>query len=330
MTIVLAAILLYSVFLAASAWWRPRPRKADHPNGLSFWIVLLGADDKAIKAASALDEPEYPVRVLCQDTTQSKGEALNAAYRHIRDSAVEQGVVRQTVIGVIHGDGCAAPGTLKEIAAFFSGRRVGAVQSRLRMSKSLSDLDYTATEDASQRRRDAFGLVKLGGNGQFIRLTALMRLGENPWSGSLGLRLHLAGVGIRYAPKAVVTQEAPSRVDLRSLKYLSQLTWPRAAVLIAPWLAAPLAAGVLALTIVTGNAGWLAVLLAPGIVQRLRPSGEPWRRALAAGFLYPVFLLLRMVAPWRALIRVTNVVPMVPPRLLPWADGHPGLSARRP
>ncbi|MBP2325137.1 hypothetical protein JOF56_005522 [Kibdelosporangium banguiense] len=330
MTFVLAGFLLYSVFIAAFAWWRPRPRNAGHASGLTFWIVILGADEKAIRAAFALDSPEYPVRVLCQDADESKGEALNAAYRHIRDSAVEQGIVRQTVIGVFHGDGCAEPGVLKEVAAFFSGRKVGAVQSRIAMRGSLRGLDFTATEDASQRRRDAFGHVKLGGNGQFIRLTALMRLGDSPWSGSLSHRLHLAGVGIRYAANAVVTQEASPRVDFRSLKYVRKLTWPRAAALVAPWLAAPLTAGVLALTIATGNAAWLGALLAPGLVQRLRPSGEPWRRMLAAGILYPVFLLFRIISPWHALIRMTNVVPLVPPGLLPWTDGHPGLSARRP
>jgi 1,2-diacylglycerol 3-beta-glucosyltransferase len=322
--------LLYSVVLAVFAFRRPRPRKAGHSDGLTFWLVLLGADDKTISAAFGLTEPGFQVRVLCQDVDHSKGEALNAAYRHIRDAAVEQGTVRQTVIGVIHGDGCPEPGTLSKVAAFFGGRRVGAVQCRVRMRNRLRDVDFTTAEDASQRLRDAFGQVKLGGNGQFIRLTALMRLGDRPWTGSLGLRLHLAGVGIRYAPDAVITQESAPRYDVRSLRYFDTLSGLPALALLAPWLKAPLAAAVVALCSASGNTVWLAALLLPGLVHRLRPMGEPWRRTIAAGLLYPGFLLLRLAAPWFVLFCVTNAVPISRARLLRWPDGHPGLSPRRP
>jgi 1,2-diacylglycerol 3-beta-glucosyltransferase len=330
MALVLGIFLFHNVVVAAFAWWWPRPRRPGPGDGLTFWIVILGTDEKAITAAHDLAEPGYPVRVLCQDTTHTVGESLNAAYRHIRDCAVQQGTVRQTVIGVIHGDGYLEPGALGKVAAFFSGRRVGAVQCRVRMRNRLRDLDFTAAEDASQRLRDAFGQVRLGGNGQFVRLTSLMRLGDRPWAGSIGLRLHLAGVGIRYAPDAVVTQQAAPRFDLRSLRYLHELTGLSAIALVAPWLGGPLAAAVAVLSVGSGNVVWLAALLLPGLVHRLRPTGEPWRRTIAAGLLYPVFVLFRMAAPWHALFRLTNVVPMAPARLLPWADGHPGLSTRRP
>jgi cellulose synthase/poly-beta-1,6-N-acetylglucosamine synthase-like glycosyltransferase len=69
--------------------------------------------------------------------------------------------------------------------------------------------------------RNSLGTVGLGGNGQFVRLSALNLLGDSPWSSclvedlELGLRLHLAGVRIRYTSRASVTQQG--LVDTRRL-----------------------------------------------------------------------------------------------------------------
>jgi cellulose synthase/poly-beta-1,6-N-acetylglucosamine synthase-like glycosyltransferase len=75
--------------------------------------------------------------------------------------------------------------------------------------------------NASQLLRNAAGTVGLGGNGQFARLSSLMRLGDAPWSAclvedlELGLRMHLDGDRIRYVANANVTQQG--LVDVKRL-----------------------------------------------------------------------------------------------------------------
>jgi 1,2-diacylglycerol 3-beta-glucosyltransferase len=65
-----------------------------------------------------------------------------------------------------------------------------------------------------QRARERIGSVGLGGNGQFVRLSALQTLGPSPWSGcltedlDLGLRLLLSGWTNRYCPTEHVSQQA--------------------------------------------------------------------------------------------------------------------------
>ncbi|GAA0636665.1 hypothetical protein GCM10010174_67950 [Kutzneria viridogrisea] len=136
---------------------------------------------------------------------------------------------------------------------------------------------------APQTGDELLGSVDLGGNGQFVRLTDLMRFGDSPWScclvEDLGLRLHLAGARVRYATNAVITQQAvvdPSRLgrqrtrwgqgNLQCLRYLPRLVRSAnvrvpalldfAYYLLAPWLVVPLAV-LVAVLLGTTVDGWL-------------------------------------------------------------------------
>jgi cellulose synthase/poly-beta-1,6-N-acetylglucosamine synthase-like glycosyltransferase len=105
--------------------------------------------------------------------------------------------------------------------------RVAATQSRVRIHNrsrvlaTVQDLQFGCVADASQSVRNTLGTVDLGGNGQFVRLSALIDLGPQPWSDclvedlELGLRMHLAGSTLRYLPHASVTQQGP--VDAKRL-----------------------------------------------------------------------------------------------------------------
>ena len=87
--------------------------------------------------------------------------------------------------------------------------------------RQLQDIEFACIANSSQTLRDRLDSVGMGGNGQFTRLSELIRLGESPWTAclvedmELGLRLHLAGVSIRYCSTAVITQQAV--VDVRRL-----------------------------------------------------------------------------------------------------------------
>jgi 1,2-diacylglycerol 3-beta-glucosyltransferase len=126
--VMLALLLLWpahNAVLAVFAWWRPRAHRSDRTEGLRFWIVIPALNEERVVAATvaaalALDTPEHPVKVLVVDdgstdgtpgilagiddprlhvlrreppeARKGKGEALNAAYRLIRDWSVRDGV----------------------------------------------------------------------------------------------------------------------------------------------------------------------------------------------------------------------------------------------
>ncbi|MFD4674815.1 glycosyltransferase family 2 protein [Lentzea sp. NPDC058450] len=300
----------YNLVLAAFVWWRPKPGGSDvlsrHP--LEYWIVIPALNEErvvanTVRAALALDGARTPVQVVVvddgsddrtphvlaqiddhrlhvlrrtlPDARQGKGEALNHAFRYIRDLAEEAGTVHRTIVGVIDGDGRGEPGMLTEIGAYFGQRSVGAVQCRVRIHNRtnllafLQDLEFSCVVDASQSLRDVVGTVGLGGNGQFVRLKTLMDLGSAPWSSclvedlELGLRVHLAGQRIRYATRATITQQGlvdVSRLlrqrtrwgqgNLQCLGYVPKLVRARHVgsvalleflqYLLTPWLVAPM------------------------------------------------------------------------------------------
>jgi cellulose synthase/poly-beta-1,6-N-acetylglucosamine synthase-like glycosyltransferase len=198
--------------LALSGPWGTRSR---------VLVVDDGSDDATPDVLAGIDH--LALHVLRRDlphARQGKGEALNAAYRYIRDrTEAEGGDPRRVAVGVIDGDGRASANMLAEVAYAMRDPRVGATQSRVRIHNrnkvlaAVQDLEFGMVADASQSLRDTLGTVGLGGNGQFARLSALTALGDSPWSKclvedlELGLRMHLNGARIRYLPNASVTQQ---------------------------------------------------------------------------------------------------------------------------
>ncbi|HEY0639018.1 MAG TPA: glycosyltransferase family 2 protein [Pseudonocardiaceae bacterium] len=310
---VLMLVLLVSwpavnIAMALLAWVPRRvPRRLDGPPR-RYWIVIPARDEatvirRTVDAALAWDSADAPVRVMVVDDAsedgtpdvlaaiddprlvvirrerpharQGKGEALNEAYRVIRDRALASGEADTTVIGVVDGDGRGGPGVVRDVVDhYFSHPEVGALQCRVRIHNRgpllglLQDIEFGCVANAAQSFRDLVDSVGMGGNGQFVRLPDLMRFGRSPWSNclvddlELGLRLHLAGVRVRYTPHAVIDQQAVVRVgpllrqrarwaqgNLQCSRYVRSLARSREvgsiglidylAYLVAPWLTAP-------------------------------------------------------------------------------------------
>ncbi|WP_329789368.1 glycosyltransferase family 2 protein [Lentzea sp. DG1S-22] len=239
-------------------------------------VVDDGSDDGTPRVLAEIDDHRLHVlRRTPPDARRGKGEALNHAYRYVRGIAEEACTVHRTIVGVIDGDGRGEPGMLTEISALFAHRAVGAVQCRVRIHNRanllafLQDLEFGCVVDASQSLRDVVGTVGLGGNGQFVRLSALTGLGDAPWSAclvedlELGLRVHLAGRRIRYATHATITQQGLVDVkrllrqrtrwgqgNLQCLRYVPKLVRAKTVgsvalleflqYLLTPWLVAPM------------------------------------------------------------------------------------------
>jgi cellulose synthase/poly-beta-1,6-N-acetylglucosamine synthase-like glycosyltransferase len=203
--------------------------KAPHGSRSRVLVVDDGSDDATPDVLAGIDHPSlYVLRRDHPEARQGKGEALNAAFRYICDrTEAENGDPRRVAVGVIDGDGRGSANMLPEVAYAMRDPRVGATQSRVRIHNrnrvlaAVQDLEFGCVADSSQSVRHTLGTVGLGGNGQFARLSALQELGPAPWSNclvedlELGLRLHLAGVKVRYLPRASVTQQG--LVDVKRL-----------------------------------------------------------------------------------------------------------------
>ena len=286
-------------------------------------VVDDGSHDATPHVLAGIADPRLRVlRRELPNARKGKGAALNAAYQQIREWTGERGLTAdQVVLGVIDGDGRGSPTILAEVAAALADPAIGAVQCRVRIHNrdkllgAVQDLEFGCIADASQFLRVRMGSVGLGGNGQFTRLSALELLGDRPWSDclvedmELGLRMHLAGVAIRYVWRACITQQGVTDVkrllrqrtrwaqgNLQCARYLPVLyrsakVTNRALVemsyyLLAPWMnaigsvlvvgfwlyagIALVARGGLPLAGSTGAlAVWLGSLLLPGVVWAL-------------------------------------------------------------
>jgi len=258
------ALVLFSV-QESSLTGRHRRNDAATPTGhepRTFWIVVPALNEervvgRTVGAALALSGPAGTrTRVLVVDdgsddgtpdvlagitdenltvlrrdfpnARKGKGEALNAAFRRIRELTEAAGEnPARVAVGVIDGDGRGSANLLRAVSREFRDPGVGALQVRVRIHNrdkvlaAVQDLEFACVANASQLLRNAAGTVGLGGNGQFARLSSLMRLGDAPWSAclvedlELGLRMHLDGDRIRYVANANVTQQG--LVDVKRL-----------------------------------------------------------------------------------------------------------------
>ncbi|WP_181779905.1 glycosyltransferase family 2 protein [Pseudonocardia pini] len=245
-------------------------------------VIDDGSSDGTAAILAAIDDPRLEVLSRKEpDARRGKGEALNAGYRRIVEIAEAEGTVLSTVVGIVDGDGRCDDRVLHEVGALLTDRGVGAVQCRVRIHNRdrilglLQDLEFGCIANASQSLRDRLGSVGMGGNGQFVRLGDLTQLGPSPWSDclvedlELGIRLHLAGVRIRYTSRASISQQAVvdlSRLvrqrarwaqgNLQCARYLPGLSASRRIgtvalldfvyYLLAPWFTVPLTLFVLA------------------------------------------------------------------------------------
>jgi 1,2-diacylglycerol 3-beta-glucosyltransferase len=202
------------------------------PAGTRTEVVVVddGSDDATADVARLIESSRlHVVRRALPFARKGKGEALNAAYRYIHARVTAAGQDPERVaVGVIDGDGRGSRNMLTEVSRAMSDQRVGGVQCRVRIHNrdrlmgAVQDLEFGCIANASQLLRNTLGTVGLGGNGQFVRLSALTQFGwYSPWSDclvedlELGLRIHLAGGSIRYLSRASVTQQG--LVDVRRL-----------------------------------------------------------------------------------------------------------------
>ncbi|MFF9644863.1 glycosyltransferase [Kitasatospora aureofaciens] len=202
----------------------------------SFLALVIddASEDRTAEIARAAD-PER-VKLLQRhlpDARRGKGAALNAGIRHLRESGILDGRdPSDVIVCVVDADGRLDPHIVQAVDPFFDDPRTGATQVGVRMYNRhqgllarLQDMEFVIYGDIFQSARRYFGSVGMGGNGQFMRLSALDTLsdgsGKGPWSDSLtedldlGVRLIARGWTNHHCTTAAVSQQAV--LDVRRL-----------------------------------------------------------------------------------------------------------------
>jgi 1,2-diacylglycerol 3-beta-glucosyltransferase len=201
-------------------------------DGENFAVIVVddGSDDDTAGVVSRIaDHRVWLLRRTLPNARQGKGEALNAAIERLAGSSWLQGRdMANVIVVVVDADGRVDPHSLTAVTPYFADPTVGAVQIGVRINNRqmsrlarMQDMEFVIYTEVFQRGRRHLGSVGLGGNGQFMRLSALRSLGDAPWSRSLtedldlGIRLLTAGWRNEYCHTAAVHQQGV--IELRRL-----------------------------------------------------------------------------------------------------------------
>ncbi|ORT57310.1 glycosyltransferase [Streptomyces sp. CB03238] len=198
------------------------------------WVALVvddGSDDTTAEVVERFADPRILLlRRVRPQARQGKGEALNAAYRHIRTELIRTpaftGYGRDDIVlVVVDADGRIRSDALSVVAPMFRDPDIGAVQIAVRIHNAaagllarLQDVEFVTYTEIFQRARSRLGSAGLGGNGQFTRLSALEALGNAPWTRcltedlDLGVRLLSHGWRTRFTPHTQVWQQGLTRL----------------------------------------------------------------------------------------------------------------------
>lgn len=200
------------------------------------WRVLVvndaSADSTGAVARASADGDER-VRVVDRDAAaggRGKSSVLNHGFGLVSTWATSGDpwlgdAGGDVVVGVVDADGRLDPECLSCVAPYFSDPSVGTVQVGVRIANAgrsllarMQDMEFVAFTWLVQVARDRIGSSGLGGNGQFVRLSALRSLGPAPWSPhaltedlDLGLRLVEGGWRTRFCPFTFVEQQGLER-----------------------------------------------------------------------------------------------------------------------
>jgi 1,2-diacylglycerol 3-beta-glucosyltransferase len=257
--LMVALSLVHGMALLVASRRVPRPRAGGGDEGLRFVFLLpclnedkviansvnrllsipgdnytvmvvddASTDDTAAVVEGLGDPRVWLYRRTLPDAQQGKGEALNAAIRHLMDGALAGCDPDRTVVAIVDADGRLDPHAVEHVTPYFADSRVGAVQVGVRINNRfdstlarMQDMEFVIFTEVFQRGRRHIGSVGLGGNGQFMRLSALQALGDSPWTRSLtedldmGVRLLASGWRTEYCHTAAVHQQGVT--DVRRL-----------------------------------------------------------------------------------------------------------------
>jgi 1,2-diacylglycerol 3-beta-glucosyltransferase len=159
-----------------------------------------------------------------------KGSALNYAYSWVKQQKSKWfRMIPDTniIITVVDADGELDTNLLQDVATMLDkNKKIGGVQVPVTIKNStnsirllMQDIEFVGFSYFVQKARHIFSSVGLGGNGQFVRVSALISLGDNPWSDALsedldlGLRLLCKGHELAYCSTGFVRQQGLKNIS---------------------------------------------------------------------------------------------------------------------
>lgn len=195
--------------------------KQKYANYLILVIDDHSSDNTFTEATSVKSQRLKVLQTPAVSCQKGKGEVLNFAYQKVSQFPEVRRYGRQSIIlSIIDADGRVDPNVKEVVGGYFQDPKVGAVQTGVKIGNEKTNL-LTRWQDYEfqvfcyifQTARNQLGSVGLGGNGQFIRLSALDSLGSHPWNDCLtedldiGLRLMLKGWKNSYCSSTFVKQQ---------------------------------------------------------------------------------------------------------------------------
>src|SRR5690348_9870962 len=125
-------------------------------------VVDDGSDDGTPEVLAGIKNENLTVlRRDFPEARKGKGEALNAAFRRIRELTLDAGEnPARVAVGVIDGDGRGSANLLHAVSRVFRDPGAGALQVRVRIHNrnrvlgAVQDLEFACVANASQLMRD--------------------------------------------------------------------------------------------------------------------------------------------------------------------------------
>ena len=197
--------------------------------GDNYAVMVIddGSDDATAEVVGAMTGSRvWLLRRTAPNARQGKGEALNAAIRQlVRSDLLAGRDHHDVVVVVVDADGRLDPRAVAAVTPSFEDPSIGAVQIGVRINNRftsrlarMQDMEFVIYTNVFQRGRRHLGSVGMGGNGQFMRLSALLSLGPEPWSRSLtedldlGVRLLSQGWRNEFCSSVAVHQQGVEQV----------------------------------------------------------------------------------------------------------------------
>lgn len=176
------------------------------------------------KVLPLLDERTHIIVRRYPDAVKGKGEALNHAFQYVKQRVRKwypDLPASHIVVTVVDADGYLDRNVLKAVAGMLQDdKSFGGVQIPVTIQNPqhsdwllMQDIEFVGFSCFVQQARHWFSSVGLGGNGQFVKLSALNTLGEKPWTPALsedldlGLRLLMNGYRIGFCADGFVHQQ---------------------------------------------------------------------------------------------------------------------------
>ena len=239
----IAIALAYTFFMLLASRGAPRHGGPSHPDAPLLVVILMPCLNEAavigasVRRLTSIPDPGLRLLVIDDGSERvevvrrrppharlGKGEALNDALSIVRSRCTTVSSSR-VVVGVMDADGRLDPHAIGEVRKAFAPQEVGAVQMGVRINNRfgsllarMQDMEFVIFTEVFQRGRRRVRSVGMGGNAQFVRLSALDALGPRPWTRSLtedfdlGIRLNATSWTNEFWPAASVHQQGVTNI----------------------------------------------------------------------------------------------------------------------